>query len=331
MARLLVFNPQHDYALANGTPYYKPPKSILRLSESLQFLPLILSKDDDFILLADNRIYNIATAETFDLQPDAWLNIEEVIPWGWDSELKHRLLSLGITEDILPSDARLSEIRRLSHRRLSIDCNSFLSSNSVPTEFFHESDAMKFAADNPGCYFKLPWSSGGRGVVDTVELNPSQISQWIHGAIRKQKSVLAERRIDPGFLFASLWMANGNQISFQGVSISLSDGRGKYKGNVFGPQEKLRKHIESFTLISLDDILQRQSLFISEFIGPNYNGPIGIDMMADSQGTVFPCVEINLRFTMGHIAMHFSELPEDKKRKIACLCKLPLIDINDYK
>lgn len=331
MARLLVFNPQHDYALANGTPFYKPPRSILLLSEALQFLPIVWSKEEDFILLSDNRIYNIATDETINPQHANELDFEAVVPWGWDAELRHRLLSLGLAEDILPSEARLSEIRRLSHRRISIFCNAFLSSNSVPTEFFSESDAVQFAADNPGCFFKLPWSSGGRGVVDTEELNPTQIRQWIHGAVRKQQSVLAERRILPGLLFASLWMVDGNQVSFRGVSISLSDGRGKYKGNVFGPQEDLRKHIECFTPSNLNDIFQRQRRFIREFICPKYNGPIGIDMMADTQGAVFPCIEINLRYTMGHIAMLFSELSEDRKRRIANLCKLPLIDINEFK
>lgn len=331
MARLLVFNPQHDYAMANGTPYYKPPKSIHLLAKALQFLPLVWSKEDDLILLADNRIYNIATAETFDPKSDSGLNLETVAPWGWDSELKHRLLSLGIKDEILPSDAHLSEIRRLSHRRISIDCNTFLASNSIPSEFFTECDAMKFAADNPGCYFKLPWSSGGRGVVDTGELNHDQISQWIHGSVRKQKSVLAERRINPTLLFASLWQTDGNQISFQGVSISLSDGRGKYKGNVYGPQERLRKIIESLTPTNLDEIIQKQSRFINEYIVPGYIGPIGIDMMADTRGTVFPCVEINLRYTMGHVAMLFSDLPLEKKRTVTALCKLPLIDVNDYK
>jgi hypothetical protein len=47
-------------------------------------------------------------------------------------------------------------------------------------------------------------------------------------------------------------------------------------------------------------------------IGDHYVGPLGVDMMIlskpDSQGfSVHPCVEINLRRTMGHVAIAMAE------------------------
>lgn len=37
--QLYIFNPWHDMALANFTPYYKVSAEILRMSHDLSFLP----------------------------------------------------------------------------------------------------------------------------------------------------------------------------------------------------------------------------------------------------------------------------------------------------
>jgi hypothetical protein len=39
----------------------------------------------------------------------------------------------------------------------------------------------------------------------------------------------------------------------------------------------------------------------------NYVGPFGVDMMALPDGKVHPCVELNLRKTMGHVALNISK------------------------
>jgi hypothetical protein len=37
-SKLYLFNPEHDMALANFTPYYQPPQEIVRMGEDLSFL-----------------------------------------------------------------------------------------------------------------------------------------------------------------------------------------------------------------------------------------------------------------------------------------------------
>lgn len=39
-SKLYLFNPEHDMALANFTPYYQPPQEIVRMGEELSYLPL---------------------------------------------------------------------------------------------------------------------------------------------------------------------------------------------------------------------------------------------------------------------------------------------------
>lgn len=327
MARLLLFNPEHDYALANGGPYYIPPAAVKLLSSRLQYLPMVWAQTGDFILRADNIIQSYPDLKSMSVKAinDKLENIET---WGWNPALRHRLLSLGIRENLLPDLIYLNTLRQLSHRRISISCNRFLSSPIIPTEIDSVSEAEKYAAYHRGCFFKLPWSSGGRGVLATIELNSSQIKEWVTGGIRRQGSILAEPFIDRSLDFASLWTITDGIVGFDGLSVSLSDGRGKYKGNLLGTQEDLSSYISRFTSNLSSHIIDRQKEFISNKIAPFYNGKLGIDMACDKNGTVYPCIEVNLRRTMGHVAMDYLSFLQGGK-SLPPGIKLPLINIKD--
>lgn len=310
--RLLVFNPEHDYALAHGGSHYMAPASVRKIACSMETLPEIWCAQGDAILMnSSNRIVPQVSPK----------DITEVEPWGWDKAIRQRLLELGVKECVLPRNSFLENLRNLSHRRISISCNEFLNSTAVPKEFTDVGEAMSFFEDNPGCFFKLPWSSGGRGVVATHELNYSQTREWVAGAISRQSSVMAEFGVHNRILdFASLWNTVDGVANFEGWSVSLSDGRGKYNGNLYGPQTLMRKYILNVSGESRQDLLERdlnkyltlQKDFIQTHIAPLYNGKIGIDMMIDANGIVYPCVEINIRRTMGHVAMDYFQNGADK-------------------
>lgn len=321
MAKLLIFNPEHDYALANPSPYYTAPDSVKRIAKSLEKLPLVWAATEDCILLADNTIVRADGSGTISLDY-ALKIVSEIIPWGWDTQVRHRLRDMGFSPTLLPTDETLDTVRRLSHRRISIPFNLHLHSPSIPCEFFSVEEAMEYRAANPNAYFKLPWSSGGRGVVATEELSEHQTRQWLTGALRRQKSVLGEKGIDRTLDFASLWTV-GKEVEFDGFSVSLSDGRGKYGGNMTGSQRQLIALIKKAAPDFDYEIIDRQKEFIQTHISEGYRGKMGIDMMVDRTGTVYPCVEINLRRTMGHVAMDYHLAQPEIKRRISVM-KLPL-------
>lgn len=326
MKRLLLFNPDHDYALANGGPYYIPPASIRRLAKSLELIPLLWASDEDMILTSDDRVISSRDLKEFENRSTALSEVESVDPWGWDEALRYRLNNLGLKDSILPDHLFMENVRRLSHRRISIKLNEFMGYCPPPREICRIEDALSFAKEFKGCYLKLPWSSGGRGVLATRELSMVQIEEWVKGALRKQKSIMAEEFVDRQLDFASLWETKGNEVIFEGFSISLSDGRGKYKGNLYGPQEKIARYIEARTFGFTPELTTLQKKFIEDNILPYYEGKIGIDMMADRNGRIYPGVEINLRRTMGHVACN---LTVADKNKINFLKNLPLIDIQE--
>lgn len=316
MPRLLVFNPEHDYALACGNVNYTAPTSTKNLASSLELLPLIWSKKDDAILLSDNSVYYISGK----------VRLDSVEPWGWDQALVARLRKIGIDSNLLPEENSLTTLRRLSHRRISVQCNEFLGSSPLPKEFITVEEALEFERRHSGCYFKLPWSSGGRGIVNTKELSHIQIEEWVRGAIKKQGSVMGEIGIDRVLDFASLWKVNSGKVEFEGLSVSASDGRGKYKGNIYGSQIKIEAFIKRKVPSFSQDLLFRQAKFIEIAIAKNYTGKLGIDMIGDRDGKVHPCSEINLRRTMGHVAMDYARLEPDSDIKNK-LDSLPLIPI----
>lgn len=326
MKRLLLFNPDHDYALANGGPYYIPPASIRRLAKSLELIPLLWSSDDDMILTSDDRVLSSRSLHEFENRSIALAEVEAIDPWGWDEALRYRLNNLGLNDSILPDHNFMENVRRLSHRRISIKLNEFMGYCTPPQEICRIEDALRFAREHKGCYFKLPWSSGGRGVLATRELNSIQIEEWVKGALKKQKSILAEENVQRQLDFASLWETKDNMVKFEGFSISLCDGRGKYKGNVYGPQEKIIEYIEARTFSFNPELTILQKKFIEDKILPYYEGKIGIDMMADINGSIYPGVEINLRRTMGHVACNFTFAD---KKKNNFFQNLPLFNIQE--
>ena len=329
MGRLLVFNPEQEYSLASGSPWYLPPASIARLAEKLRLLPIFWGETGDYILDNNNLIYRIEPngIELIDAG-EGLPSFEEVDPWGWNQVLVKRLQKLGVDSSLIPNAEFIENVRRLSHRRISIDMNRYLHSPVIPKEFITADGALAYWKENRNCYFKLPWSSGGRGVVDTKELNATQVSEWVRGAIRKQGSVIGESAIDWALQFATLWQLKENEVIFEGFSLPLSDGRGKYKGNVTGDPIEIKNRISSHCAHPIDKVVRDQKSFIEERILPLYSGHLGIDMMADKEGKVYPCVELNLRRTMGHVALAYSGMTEHEKRSIREYCQAPLFELS---
>lgn len=321
MSRLLIFNPEHDYALADAHKHYYPPAGIITLSRRFQYLPALSSRRGDF-WLHDGQIYDTSTLQPTTLSI-ALDSVEDIAPWGWDPAIKSLLLSMGFLTTLMPSDEDILIIRKLSHRRLSAECNEYLNTPHIPNEHFSTEAAMHYYRKHSDCCFKAPWSSSGRGVMFCKDLAPFAIEEWIHGVIRKQGSVMSETTAKRKLDFASLWIIRESGVHFRGISVSVTDPRGRYKGNLYGSQSSIRRYILRHTNQFDDNILKGQEKFLEERVAPHFNGRLGIDMLAEADGSIRPCIEINLRNTMGHVAMDINEsIEEGRKDYIEKVIKL---------
>ena len=95
-------------------------------------------------------------------------------------------------------------------------------------------------------------------------------------------------------------------VSYLGLSLFHTT-NGAYTGNLIAIEEDKRKVISSYISDKLGDCVKNKICdCLGEVFCGKYKGPFGVDMMvvADNNGFLLhPCVEINLRRTMGHVAL----------------------------
>lgn len=325
--RVHIFNPETDYALGCKMGNYNPPASVVRLRKSMALFPATYAQPGDAILLLDDLIdYELSESNYTDTLKQKGIRIikphdkiqeivdfsnisladrTEIMPWGWNHSLRNQLLRRGIPPEFLKSEQEIEKIRCLAHRNRTIPflegISKYLLNLDVrlPEEFSNVSDAMAYAGDNPGCYFKMPWSSSGRGVICSTGMSVQKLKEWLSGAIARQGSVMGEYGYDRTADFATEWMCKKGKTEFIGLSWFDTSSNGKYIGNQRLSQEKIRQKIEATSNQFGEDLIAAQKGTIDKLISPYYEGPLGIDMLADKQGTINPCVEINLRMTMG--------------------------------
>ncbi len=315
--RVFVFNPDTEYAMATNSPYYIPPKSILKIADDNLFAMASLASEGDYLLVSDrvdkSELTGIQIYKDLKIYSDSelatYLSVSspksiEVIAWGWNRSLKHRLKSIGIPTDSLPSDNYLDKLRELSHRRISLEIDHMLTPWIQSRVINNLDEAMEWLAEHPESYFKSPWSSSGRGILRTSDLELKHIEPWLRGAIKHQGCVIAEKEDNRILDCASEWMMDNKEPTFLGYSVFDVSPRGKYISNSCESQMSLKNKIEALVGEEcLANMIKAQKEVLSQYIYPYYSGPIGIDMYVTSDRKLRGCVEMNLRFTMGIIAL----------------------------
>ena len=146
------------------------------------------------------------------------------------------------------------------------------------------------------------------------------VDNWIRNVIKQQGSVMVEpyynKVKDFGMEFECL--ANG-LVCYQGLSLFHTK-NGAYIGNLLATEEAKRALMARYLPLELlDNIKQR---IMDNVQLDDYQGPFGIDMMivnsqlstVNSQLLLHPCVELNLRRTMGHVALSLTPTDDDIRK-----------------
>ncbi|MEG1586319.1 MAG: hypothetical protein RR346_05540 [Bacteroidales bacterium] len=304
--QLHLFNPENDLALANGDPNFVAPVSARKLARDLASLPAWWSEPDDLIF-EEKKDYS-----------DVPLTV--CAPWGWSAEVKKRFLKAGVSTALLPTDDQIERIRELSHRRTGISILNALADDSayswqlpsLPEELFSLSDVERFVEQNPLSVLKIPWSSSGKGLHWVDQYPAFNRENWLRPVFEKTGSVMGEVVCDKVLDFAMVFYAEKNGVvCFRGYSLFETDKRGSYSGNKLLPDDAivdvLCEYVESAQLLQLQLSLCR---ILSEQIKGDYVGYLGVDMLVyadrDAPGFLLhPCIELNLRMTMGIAARLF--------------------------
>lgn len=322
---IYIFNPETDYALALGRKNYSPPSSIVELRKSMALFPATFASPRDSILILDDLSdQQLQASDHYATAADKGIGIIRLneisfylsennsgsdnvkfLPWGWNHTLRRTLLNAGVNSIFLKSEEETDKIRELSHRRTTIPFQKILSDKlpgieiSVANEFTDSADAIEFCNLHPGAYFKAPWSSSGRGVINSSDMTSKEIQAWINGCIKRQGSIIGEIGKQRTGDFATEWKCSQGKAEFLGLSVFKTSPQGRYQGNVAGSQDTLWQIISNHTGYWGQEVIEAQKYAIESIISPYYDGPLGIDMFSTTEGELNPCVEINLRHTMG--------------------------------
>ena len=240
-------------------------------------------------------------------------------PWGWDRAITAQLKRGGVGEGLLPSDSQLDDIRLLSHRRTSAKLLPLLQQTGTLGESFECTTAEEVEALLQ-CYgrlvLKAPWSSSGRGLrfLDVERTPLAMHAGWLKNLLASQGSVMVEpfyhKAKDFGMEFSS--SADG-QIRYEGLSLFHTT-NGAYTGNILATETTKREMISHYVSLELlDAVKEKICTLLPAILEGKYVGPFGVDMMI-AEEQLHPCVEINLRRTMGHVALALTPTDDDMVR-----------------
>lgn len=337
--KIHIFNPEHDISLASNLERFTAPHAARKLRNDLGFLPVIWAGVDDVVIVDDlgaakegmRRIGLhpegiVADSSEFpEILEYGSKNRVEVCPWGWDAPVRTELKAMGIPVEALPTMGKVNGIRLLSSRawvaeHLLKSLRGIDMTTGEAYAFDNLESVKDFLHKHGQIVLKAPWSSSGRGVryVSDAEDNSNnthgltpQLEGWINNIVLRQGCIMAEPYYNKVCDFGMEFYAHSQcEIEYRGLSL-FQTVNGAYTGNILDKED----HKEMLlTRMVPQGLLHEIKAKVIETLGKEfsgkYEGPFGIDMMvvkangSDCEDVlVNPCVEMNLRMTMGHVAI----------------------------
>lgn len=332
MSRIHYFNPGHETAVLLGSRNYTPPANVRGMQKDLALLPIWYAEPEDFVYVSEitspcflstlpvefHSFPTPVTSATITDKASASTDLQAT-PWGISPQ------SLNLFSK-LQEDTGLSlsipdwkeEYARLTGRQTAAVCleriHALLPSLPIPAApcFCAKMDEIETYMTSGDAPFllKTPYSSSGRGLLWVMkkELETND-KNWINGALNKQGSVSIEHGLDKRQDFAMEFYSDGQgHVRYEGLSVFNTEERGAYTGNLLEEQTSMQERITRFT--TEEAFLRIQATVtqvLSEIYGPVYTGYLGVDMLVyklkDDSYAIHPCIEINMRYTMGMVAL----------------------------
>lgn len=335
--RIHYFNPGHETAVLSGKVNYTPTRQVQTMFRDLACLPLWYADSKDLVWVEEyamaeaylsvlRRVFpqlpSVISTEQF--LHESSLGNYEAAPWGISPQSLYYYKRLQKREKgniRIPvwKDAYKQLTGRQTARKVLERLKELLPEMVLPVTpvFCRTVDEIKtyMQTHQPPFVLKTPFSSSGRGL---LWLCSSELLQkdllWIDRAIRKQEEISIEPALDRQQDWAMEFVSDGKgRVSYRGLSVFGTAERGAYSGNILGSESFresfILRHISSTDFVRIKKALE---IVLSEIYGYLYTGCIGVDMLLYRQSgysswNIHPCVEINMRQTMGMVAVQLSE------------------------
>lgn len=327
MAQLHLFNPGYEMSVLLEKEQYTPPANVRKMQQDLALLPLWYAGDDDFVY-ADSVDFSFLSSLPGDIRPlvipvsavdDDWGRLKGVkaAPWGLSPQSLHffRELNRKYGPELDVPEWK-SIYKDLTSRQTAAYCLSKIKKELPEVHLPAAPVFLKYPDQVVGllelaarsAVIKMPYSSSGRGLLWVKDGKPTNKDiEWIEGAIRKQGEVSVEEVYNKVMDFAVEYHISEDGVFYQGLSMFKTTENGAYTGNWLACQDKMEDLLSSFIGEAVfHDICVVVAQVLLNTFGGVYEGYIGVDMLIyEEDGGFFchPCVEINMRNTMGMVSI----------------------------
>lgn len=332
MSRIHYFNPGHETAVLLGKQNYTPPTNVRKMQRDLALLPVWYAGADDLVYLEEKPSGRFFSHLPDELQPAPtpatkamlaqnahFLPQMEASPWGLSPHSLHLFERLRESTKLRLSIPEWKEdYFRLTGRQTAAEClekiRTILPDIPIPIAprfctKIREIEKYMILCNAP-FILKTPYSSSGRGLLWVDKRKPdTKTRNWIEGAFNKQGTVSIECGLDKVQDFAMEFYSDGQgEVRYEGLSVFNTEERGSYTGNVLEEQGTMLQRVTRLTgEETYTRIQEAVRSVLRETYGSIYTGYLGVDMLVykqrDGSFAIHPCIEINMRYTMGMVAL----------------------------
>jgi hypothetical protein len=295
----------------NGSKYYRPPAMVAKMQEDLATLPQWYASPGDYVFTEKNVQAGLLP-RTFHLSP--------VDFWGISPQSVHYFETLNKQYGLQLQIPEWKDAYRFLGSRFAAQKALAALMEAVPEidktilpRFYSDLGEIENAVLRSGCLLKSPYSSSGRGLLWLYQGKlPQSERQIISGMLKKQSQVSLEKALDKRLDFSMHFEITQNgETRFIGYSVFQTNAKGAYESSLLANQETLEKYItELIDKQLLQKVQETLAGILHAMYTPYYIGKLGVDMLAYFSGGRFrlhPCVEINMRKSMGYLAIRLFE------------------------
>lgn len=291
-----VLNLEHDLCLATEEVNFIPPKSVVEFARRCRWL------------------------ERFMRGPDG--DKSAVVPWGWNLQLKERLLKEGVPEGELPTGEELEFIKENSRREVAVELLRYLKGHFedwdnggkiVPSVYRIVAHSLQeiedFLQEKGKVVLKSPLSGSGKGIRFVTKELMETDRGWCMRILGSQGAVMVEERLDVVQEFAMLFEVSGcgiadgagskdavaavvaaGGVKFLGYSMFYAS-NGAYRRNLLASNEYIAEKLAQLPDMDasivgrfLEETRKWIEIFLQERLGGKYAGFVGVDMFLYRDG-----------------------------------------------
>lgn len=347
---IFYFNPTCEYAVANGSATWQPNRLLQKMEADLSALPMFFAKKEDYVLVDSipsaeflSSLQQIEiTVPKFITKKDAINNTDfinlpknKLLPWGWSPSAHKILLPLkesctegfqhspvfkwkSVHREITSREFALGILKQLQTR---LKTDYILPPEHSPMICNSQNDFETVLHQWEKVMIKAPWSSSGRGL-QPITKTPVHPKVWekVLGIVKEQGFAIAEPFLNKVHDLAFLFELKKGKVCFLGISNFCTDKKGRYEGNYLnGMPLFLEEKVLQFADFVYQEIRQPliNTIEASE-MATFYEGVFGVDMLiyldVNNKLKINPCLEINIRHTMGLLALRLEKLINGNKK-----------------